>query len=220
MSNRLWFKFAKGGKMKYIGHLDLLKIIQAAIRRAALPIAYSQGFNPHQRLSFALPLPLGMDSVAEYLELQLNDEANEAFYNPTQVQTALNAQLPDGLSMLEGWNIPSPTSTPSPAAAVSAADYRLNLPNANIESILQAKQLLVMKKSKSGIKETDIRPDILSMEREITGSILVRLSAGSARNLSPLSLPFDDFAQSKVTRLSLLSSKNGKLVPLQEITQP
>ena len=69
--NKYRLKFSKSGKMIYIGHLDLLKFFIRLIKRTQLPIAYSNGFNPHQQLTFAIPLSLGMTSYGEYLDIQL-----------------------------------------------------------------------------------------------------------------------------------------------------
>ena len=181
--DRYWVRFAKGGKMKYIGHLDLLKVFQAAIRRAKLPVAYSMGFNPHQRLSFAMPLPVGMDSVCEYMEILLNkqDEKDKHIY-----VMDLDKQLPDGLRILSVYEVPE--KAPSPAAIVAAADYRLTSPEINkdiVRTLKEASEIIVMKKTKKGETEANIRPDILALEYDPVGAVTMRLSAGSARNLSP-----------------------------------
>lgn len=178
---RRWIRFAKGDKMKYIGHLDLLRIFQSAIRRAKLPVAYSMGFNPHMRLSFALPLPVGMESICEYIELLLDE--------PTDLMP-LDSQLPDGLRLLETFEIPA--DAPKPAAAIVAADYRLTFPGImgvtekHLQNILDASEIIIMKKTKKGEGEADIRPDIFALNHDGIGAVAMRLSAGSARNLSPL----------------------------------
>ena len=70
-------KFTKVGKVRFVGHLDLLKLFQRAIKRAGIPVAYSNGFNPHQLIGFAIPLPLGMASVGEYVDVELKEEVSE-----------------------------------------------------------------------------------------------------------------------------------------------
>ena len=64
-------KFCKYGSMKYIGHLDIMRYFQKAIRRSGLPIKYSEGFNPHQIMSFAAPLGVGITSDGEYMDIEL-----------------------------------------------------------------------------------------------------------------------------------------------------
>ena len=68
-------KFEKRGNLRFIGHLDLMRYFQKANRRADLPIAYSEGFSPHQIMSFAAPLSMGVESTAEYADFKLTDEA-------------------------------------------------------------------------------------------------------------------------------------------------
>jgi len=167
--------------MKYIGHLDLLKIFQAAIRRAKIPIAYSKGFNPHERISFALPLPVGMESVCELCEIIVDNSYAKDMIN------ALNAQLPQGLEITAVYE-PLPGS-PRIAALVFAAYYSLGFPNMDncgkyVSEILSTDELNVVKKSKSSEREVNIRKDIISLEYKET--LLMRLSAGSAGHLSPL----------------------------------
>ena len=207
---RRWLRFAKGDKMRYIGHLDLQMVFQSAIRRAKLPIAYSMGFNPHQRMSFALPLPVGMDSICEYMEILLNEDANIM---------ELDKHLPDGLRILEVYNIPEKTI--KPAAAVCAADYRLtgiseNEANSAFNQIIKGDQIVVLKKTKSGEKHVDIKPDILNFAYDPVGAVTMRLSAGSAKNLSPQVIVNEFFSKENVgiVRTELYASNNR---PLHEI---
>ena len=207
---RRWLRFAKGGKMKYIGHLDLQTIFHGAIRRAKLPIAYSQGFNPHQRISFALPLPVGMESLCEYMELLLEEPAD---------MMGLDKHLPDGLRILKVYEISE--KAPRPAAAVTMVDYRITgvgeayAKNA-IDTISHASEIVVLKKSKSGEKYVDIKPDILSINYDLVGTLNMRLPAGSAKNLSPHTIAQEFFPKEniKVVRQEMYAS-NGR--PLHEI---
>ena len=217
---RRWLRFAKGGKMKYIGHLDLQKIFQSAIRRAKLPIAYSMGFNPHQRLSFALPLPVGMDSVCEYMELLLD--------KPAEVMV-LDNELPEGLRLLSSYKIPE--TAPRPAAAVTAADYRLIFPGVleskvYLQKMIDSPEIIMLKKTKSGEKEANIRQDILDLKFDPIGAIMMKLSAGSARNLNPMLVAqkiFDNMGicpslnEIAVVRYEMYGDAEGRLVPLHEV---
>ena len=221
MNNQIYerrlIKFAKGGKMKYIGHLDLLRVFQSAIRRAKLPVAYSMGFNPHQRLSFAMPLPVGMDSVCEYMEILFNKKDKED--SPVEI-AALDGQLPDGLRILSTYEIPE--KSPSSAGLVTAADYRLTFPGVtkkHIQPLKNAPEIIVMKKTKRGEKETDIRPDILALEFDPVGAVMMCLSAGSARNLSPVLVAkkiYPDINEVLITRQEMYGNAGGRLVPLHE----
>jgi len=195
--------FSKTGPLRYIGHLDFLKVFQQTIRRAGLPMAYSQGFNPHMQLSFALPLPLGMVSTRDYADLTLESELPG-----DEIVVRLNACAPTGLCVNSAWEY----SGPGAAALVMVADYLFcGLPLEMLENqhdieekilypVLSQDSIVIPKKTKSGIKDTDIRPDIfsLSVASGITSAntemiqdsqdtnILMRLAAGSGRFLSPL----------------------------------
>ncbi|MCL1988245.1 MAG: TIGR03936 family radical SAM-associated protein [Firmicutes bacterium] len=181
--DRRLIKFEKVDKMRFIGHLDLLRIFQGAIRRANLPIAYSSGFNPHQKMAFALPLPLGMQSTCEYLELFFEKNIPFNLFD-------LNDFLPSGLRILECYEISQ--KTPNPSGAVKAAEYNVifdGMQNSApyLQEILDSSQIIVLKKTKKSTKETDIRPDIF-MLKYIETSLYMRISAGSSRNLNPMIL--------------------------------
>ena len=84
--------FEKGKTLRYIGHLDLMRAMQRALRRSGLPIRYSNGFNPHIRLSFAAPLSVGVVGLRELMEVPLEDGVTEQGF-----QDGMNAVLPDCL---------------------------------------------------------------------------------------------------------------------------
>ena len=177
-------RFSKQDSLRFIGHLDFLRIFQQMIRRSRLPIAYSQGFNPHQQLSFALPLPLGMSSINDYADISLIEElATE------KIVSALGAVAPNGLYIHEATSVKPGEG--AAAAIVDTALYSVCISNmasvdpAKIEEVLVAKNLTVLKKTKSGIKNTDIRADIKNIEIRDT-TIEMLLSAGSSHFLNPL----------------------------------
>ncbi|MBQ9603988.1 MAG: DUF2344 domain-containing protein, partial [Firmicutes bacterium] len=113
-------KFTKIDKMRYIGHLDLLKYFQRAVKRANVPIAYSTGFNPHQLMSFATPLPLGMGSTSEYVDIRL-----ETPMECEDIKAALNAQMSLGMELTEVRRMSEGEDTG--AALLRAADYVITL---------------------------------------------------------------------------------------------
>jgi len=94
-TNRCCLVFSKSGPLRFISHLDLLRAFQRIIRRAELPTAYSQGFNPHMLMSFALPLPLGMESAKDYAEIVLSEEMDVR-----EILERLNQSTPEGLNFL------------------------------------------------------------------------------------------------------------------------
>ena len=93
---RIRIKYRKGEEVKFISHRDLMRAFMRAIRRAGLPIAYSQGFNPHMKISWGNALKVGAASEAEFAELQF-----EQWVKPQELKERLNRQLPKGLEILE-----------------------------------------------------------------------------------------------------------------------
>ena len=200
--NNIRIRFSKTGALRFIGHLDFLRVFQQTIRRAGLPVAYSQGFNPHILISFALPLPLGMDSVNDYADLTLTTEIP-----PEEITQRLNVHAPPGLYISRV----TPIEKGRAAAITAAADYALKavVSDETIAKVLAPETLIIAKKSKSGVKDTDIRPDIISISNN-ENEVIMRLSAGSARFLNPLIvaelLMGEKTAASNLSRLELYQS--------------
>lgn len=97
---RIKLKYSKGEEVKFIGHRDLMRAFQRAIRRAGLPIAYSQGFNPHMKISWGNALKVGATSAAETATLQI-----DGWIHPDEVKARLNQTLPKGLEILDAFVI-------------------------------------------------------------------------------------------------------------------
>ena len=96
--NQVQLKYSKGEAIKYISHRDLMRVFQRAIRRADIPIAYSQGFNPHMKISWGQALKLGKTSESEPATIQL-----AAPMTPREIMARLNQELPQGLEILEAF---------------------------------------------------------------------------------------------------------------------
>ena len=93
---RIVVKYTIGEKVKYISHLDFMRAVQRALRRAEIPVAYSKGFNPHPRLSFASALAVGTTSEGEYLDIVLEREMD-----PQILCYRMNEKLPEGIRFLK-----------------------------------------------------------------------------------------------------------------------
>lgn len=188
-------KFRRGEEVKFISHLDLMKVFERAIRRARLPIAYSQGFNPHPGMVFGLPLSVGVTSEAEYGDFEITDDN----LSMDEFMSRLNSQLPAGLEVLAA----RPRQTKQNImATISASEYTVvvgvgaectekRLKDC-MSRYLSQKEIIVKKKTKSGVKDTDIRNMIFDLDYALQsfGSLnIIRLSmlvsAGSKANLKP-----------------------------------
>ena len=116
---KIRIKFRKWGVMKFVGHLDMMRYFQKAMRRANIDICYSEGFSPHQIMSFAAPLGVGITSDGEYLDI----EVHTSLFSEAAIH-ALNATMVDGVEILSYGKLPD---NAKPAMSiVAAADYRLS----------------------------------------------------------------------------------------------
>jgi len=175
LNNNYYLRYEKTEKTKYVSHLDFVRMFGRALRRAHLPMAYSEGFNPHPLLGFALPLSVGYTSECEILEIALTEEIA-----PEKIMERLNNVLPDGVKIL------SAHEGKSNMKKLDIALYQVfpEKTPPGIADFLSMEQILIEKKTKSGIKETDIRPDIKDIKVTL-GKIEMMLSAGSRANLKP-----------------------------------
>jgi radical SAM-linked protein len=175
LNNNYYLRYEKTENAKYVSHLDFVRMFGRAMRRAHLPIAFSEGFNPHPLLGFALPLSVGYTSECEILEIVLTQELA-----PTEIMESLNAVLPKGVKIL------SAHEGKSNMKKLDIALYQVfpEKTPAGIAEFLSMDEILIEKKTKSGIKECDIRGDIKDIKVTL-GKIEMTLSAGSRANLKP-----------------------------------
>jgi radical SAM-linked protein len=130
---RLRIRFSRGEELKYISHLDLMRLWQRALVRAGIALAYSEGFNPHPRMSLAAPLALGVTSEAELMDIVL-----AKFVSPHSFTAAIGQQLPHGITVDGVYNIP--LTMPSLQSQVRYAEYTVAIKTEkarnNIESAI------------------------------------------------------------------------------------
>lgn len=160
---RIIARFEKGEAVRFVSHLDIQRTFQRAFRRANIPLAYSQGFNPHPQLSFATALALGYTSEAEWFDVKLAEDMA-----PERFQEAVNAVLPTGFRILEAQA--SEEKLPALTALMAASSHEVEfiLPvSVSAESVISAfdamagGEIFVEKRTKGGIKTVDIRPMLL-----------------------------------------------------------
>lgn len=112
-------KFSKNGPIKYIGHLDVMRYFQKAIRRAHLPVAYSEGYSPHQIISFAFPLSVGYTSEGEYFDVEMTEQVNGE-----EILIKLNDQMAEGIAVLDVKQLSDDVE--NCMSSVFAAKYRVD----------------------------------------------------------------------------------------------
>ncbi|OAI40961.1 hypothetical protein AYO38_00845 [bacterium SCGC AG-212-C10] len=126
---RVWF--AKSERVRYISHLDVLRYWERAIRRAGLPLAYSQGFTPHPKIAFAGPLPLGFASEAELMDVTLDERVSEEEFRAKVLCQATGDFAIAGMEEV-------PLLGPAPQSIILWADYRVELPEVPLATAEQA----------------------------------------------------------------------------------
>ena len=172
--------------MKFIGHLDIMRYFQKAIRRAEIPIAFTSGYSPHMIMSFANPLGVGLTSDGEYFDIELTEPIASS-----EAVKRLNEQMVDGMEIVSFVQIPDDKKSKG-MSIVAGADYLSSVKNGSLPENLAEKleafyaqnEICVVKKTKKSEKEVDIRPMIYKLECR-NGKIYMRVAAGSVQNLKP-----------------------------------
>lgn len=192
---KLRVKFKKYSLIRYISHLDLMRLFQRAFRRANIPVEYSKGFNPQPKFSFATALALGLTSDGEYMDIELQEEIA-----PEKFMKDMNDVLPEGVEILEAHYTDDKKSLMSIIKSSSYIIELMQLENSSEKSIYETidnfkrkKEIYItkIKKKKGRItkKEVDIRKNIYELDIILYESdrIILKtlLKTGSDGNLKP-----------------------------------
>ena len=199
---KLRVKFKKYGPVRFIGHLDVMRYFQKAIRRAGIDVSYSTGFSPHQIMSFAAPLGVGLTSNGEYMDIEVNSlpEAREGFTVCQTIVQKLNEAGVEGLDVVDVRILPE--SAGNAMASVAAASYtvrfrpdRLPLSGEKpmtdfafqkmCEDLLNCDEIMITKETKHGSREVDLRPGIYGLVWDENGFHML-LDASSSGNIKPV----------------------------------
>jgi len=223
-------KFSKHGVIRYIGHLDIMRYFQKAIRRSGLPVAYTKGFNPHQSLAFAQPLGVGIESEGEYFDLELNE-----LYKKEEMIHSLNMKMADGIEILD--MVLLPDTSKNAMASVQAASYQINFfPNHEPDfdwknkllHFLHSDTILYTKETKKSTIDLNLKESIYDF-KILEDSFYLLLNASSGGNIKPkyifeafyktMNLTLDPFALF-ITRLETYGRKEeaavNSFIPLSE----
>lgn len=236
-------RFYKKGEMVFVSHLDLIRIFERAIRRADIPVAYTQGFNPHPIMAFATALGVGVASEGEYIDIQLSDNMNSGLF-----MDKLNSVLPEGLRIIKSRVIADKAK--SLMSIICSSTYLVKLKtkellneadiNQRIENLLDKEVIMELRQKKhkrgrrrnseSGTKQINIRPLIRNIEPVSLDKyeilLKMHLATGSRGNLKPetvvhklcelTNLSIEQY-ETRVKRLDLFINKDNEfLTPLDE----
>lgn len=204
-------KFSKIGSMRFIGHLDVMRYFQKAFRRADIAMSYSQGFSPHQLMSFASPLGIGLSSDAEYLDIVLEDEESIEDFVPR-----LNAVMNEEIRVKDFTVLKEESK--SSMAVLAACDYLITVKpdrasfltdaarrRAAVERLLGREAIEIMKKTKRSEKIVDIKENIYKLTDE-----LAEFGAYTSRSYGELALDLSEYEPILYLQLTAGSMVNIK----------
>ena len=208
---RLWL--SKQGRIKYVSHLDMFRLMQRAVRRAEIPLWYTEGFNPHPYISFLLALSLGTEGLREPVDIRIVDDMT-----PDEIKNRLNGAMPEGLKIEA---VTTPVYKPAAIAFGSYRVYYGGVTESELFDALTCGELTCEKSGKKGnkniIKTVNVSEHIKSFEiRAEDGKTVldVVLPAGSVFNLNPQQLTCAvsarlgrDITAQRVIRLGLLTDE-------------
>lgn len=231
---KIRIKFRKWGVMKFIGHLDMMRYFQKAVRRAGIDICYSQGYSPHQIMSFAAPLGVGITSDGEYFDIEVNSTASS-----TESIKALNAAMVDGVEVTSYRKLADHAKTAM--SMVAAADYCLTNKEGyeSFYSVQEWKEIIaekflnqpdftIIKKTKKSERNVDLKPLVYSItvkEKDEKPCFFLQVSTGSTDNIKPelvLSSLYERLGKSydenaiQIHRMEVYyRDENNQLLPLE-----
>ena len=162
VAQRIRLRYARRGRLRFSSHRDFQRALERAIRRAGVPIAYSAGFSPHPKISYANSAPTGAASEAEYVEIGLTRECD-----PAEVRTALDQALPPGLDVVDA----VVARTPDFATRLEASHWLIELPDVDMEELRRARDAFwseesieVERMAKSGLRTFDARGPVVRVD--------------------------------------------------------
>ena len=192
MSKLIRVKDKKEDEMIFISHLDLQRLLQRAFRRAKINLSYSEGFNPHPKMSYGNALALGVESQGEYVDIEIEDDIEVK-----EFLERINEQLPDGIKFVKGQEIDP--KTPSLSSIIVYGEYIFNIDlevplskefvKSRVLNFVKSKEIIITKKNKKGKKvEVDIRPmirnfDLVSLDDNRV-TFVSTIATGSKANLN------------------------------------
>jgi radical SAM-linked protein len=180
-------RYTKTGRMRFLSHLELSRTVMRAFRRAAVPLAHTEGFHPMPRLAFASALAVGVESRGDFLDFESTERRD-----PAALLSALNAGLPEGLRVAE--IAPVDPDAPSLGEVVNAARYTVRLADPPPGEALQARlaevlsdgaELRVVRERKGQTEEVDVRPSLHRLSADPGGAIEMVLRVGGSGTARP-----------------------------------
>ena len=233
---KIRIRFTKHGAVRYIGHLDVMRYFQKCIRRAHVNVSYTGGYSPHQVMTFASPLGVGMESDGEYMDIGIDDEHPDT----GAILTALNEASVPGIRIRSVKILPEDAG--NAMASVYASEYEITFfedkkadcPDKDklsglIDMMLSSEKCIYHKETKKTSRDIDLKEFIYDLRLEDTEEPVVRMTINSSSsdsikpvfvmeylmNLADIKLPDNAL---KITRLDMFTQgENGELISLEDV---
>ena len=226
---KLRIKFKKYGPVRFIGHLDVMRFFQKANRRAELDVAYTGGYSPHQIMSFAAPLGVGLTSNGEYMDLEVH-----SMTSCEDVKQRLNAVSVPGIEITSVRILPDKAG--NAMASVAAAGYTVSFREGRgphfdladaVTHFLAKEEILITKETKKGSREINLKEGIYELRALEGDKLYLLVDASSAGNIKPIQVVealFVDHNETLIENALLvnredtyLRTDSGELLPLDAI---
>jgi len=205
----LRLKYKKGKDMKFLSHLDMVRLMERSFRRAGVPLEFTQGFNPHPKINFAMPLSVGISSVCEVVEFEIKEKIDVEKFIVEQRKF-----FPDGIEILSGTYVEPSKSLMSKVKAsefvieISKIEMDEKILNSELNSFLEKEEILIEKTNKKNkVISKNIREGIFSIYilKNVDGILLLKMtvSSGSEFNVNPDDVVSEFLKHMKIDRESL-----------------
>ena len=209
-------QFTKHGDMKYVSHLDMIRLFNRMFHRADLPLSYSEGFNPHPKMAILLPLSVGLESDCEYIDVEFQKSVSML-----DCLKKLKGATPIGLDIVKISELLDNSIKPK---EIRYAEYTIktdcNISHDILDKFLSHETIEVLKKTKRSEGVVDIKPDIMNIKALGEYEFSCVLSAGSEANLKPQVLIeamkkyIDGYSPEDIciTRISIMTERGEPLI--------
>lgn len=210
---KLRVKFRKYGPVRFIGHLDVMRFFQKAIRRAEIDVAYTSGYSPHQIMTFAAPLGVGLTSNGEYMDIEVH-----SLVSCQDIKDRLNAASVPGIEIVSVKVLPDDAG--NAMASVAAASYTVRFregrePHCDIaselERFLEKETILITKATKKGSRELDLKAGIYTLTWE-NDAFHMLVDASSAGNIKPVQI-----IEALLTQCGEILQENALLITREDV---
>ena len=215
LAQKIRIRFEKLGRMRYLSHLEMLTLFIRAVGRARIPMRYSQGFHPHPKFSFATALSVGIESHAEYMDMEV-----DSGFSAQALKEALNATLPEGVRVLEAEIIP--VKSPALSVIMERVRYRVTLPEslavelpAKVAAFLALESSPLRREKKGKVVEFDLRHQLSEL---FANGCVLEMLVGRGKPVefasAIMGLPVEAFKDARLEKLEVLFARAPEELPV------